>query len=102
MSSNQERIKALPTDVGQLQRSVLQLQDAVASFEEAKRQRAAAEAELASAPGADFALEMIDVKAGLEGLADASEDITDPRTRSRIVKAATGLLDRMLAALQQK
>jgi hypothetical protein len=99
---NKERIDALPVHTATLQAMVLNLQDQVASLEEGKRLRAQADADLAAGAGADFAGELLDVKAALEGLADGSEDYTDPRERQRITKAATGLLDRIMAALQAK
>jgi hypothetical protein len=100
--SNKDRIAALPTNLGELQRLVLQLQDTVASHEEAKRARDIAAQELAASPALDFAIDVLNVKTELEALADGAEDYTDPRTRSRITGNAGKLLDRMLAQLQAK
>lgn len=94
--------KNLPTDVPTLQAEVLRLQSLVASFETAKRDRAAAEAkqrETAEQAGSieDLEIRVFDAKALLEGLHDGSEDLRDNRAR---VQAIGQLLDALVLTVK--
>lgn len=89
----------IPDTIPDLQALVKRQQAIIASFEEGKRLRQQQEAEAATSPAADFALEAFGAKADLESLADGAEDYRDPRTRLRITGRAIKLIDRMLAAM---
>lgn len=92
----------IPETIPELQALVRHQQTIIASYEDGKRLRQAAEAEAAASPAADFAIDAMTTKADLESLADGAEDYTDPRTRLRITGAAVKLIDRMLSAMAKE
>lgn len=96
---NKQQIEALPNDPATLKREIVRLHEIVKSHELAKAQRAKEEAIAQSSPAAGFEIDAFTVKASLEGLADGSEDFTDPLERGRICRGAIDLINRMFAAL---
>ena len=99
MPLNKDQIAALSNDPATLKKQILKLHDVIDSYEDAKRNRVAAERAAETAPAASFEIDVFNAKAELEGLADGSEDYADPRTRLRICNGAIALIGRLVAAL---
>jgi hypothetical protein len=96
---DRKAIEALPNDPAALKRHLILQADKIASFELAKAQRAAAEQVAAASPAADFEMKVFEAKNQLEGLADGSEDITDPISRNTILRSAIKLVGDLFAAI---
>lgn len=96
---NRQQIEALPNDSATLKREIVRLHEIVDSYESGKRARAAEEQIAAASPAANFEIDVFTAKGQLEGLADGSEDITNPTVRVNICRNAIGLLNRLFSAL---
>jgi hypothetical protein len=96
---NRQEIEALPNDPTNLKRLIVQQADIIASHEAAKAQRTKDAAIASTSMAATFELDVFTTKAGLEGLADGSEDITDPIRRGEICRGAIGLINRLFKAV---